>query len=58
MKVCSKKANKKEDLGNNEQQKTKTKRALHHTGMTALEGRLQNNIREPEKNTKQETAKT
>jgi len=58
MKVSSKKANKKEDLGDNEQQKAKTERALHHTGMTALEGRLQDNIREPKKNTTQETAKT
>jgi len=40
MKVSSKKANKEEDLGNNEQQKAKTKRALHHTGMTALKSGL------------------
>jgi len=58
MKVSSKKANKKEDLGNNEQQKAKTKRALHHARMTALEGRLQNNIRKPKKNTTQEATKT
>jgi len=36
MKIGSKKASKKEDLGNNEQEKTKTKAGLYSPRMTAL----------------------